>query len=452
MPGWQVSIWNDHYQYEGPDPITDSEGKFVFSNLHLGDYDVCEFFPDGEEWINTQPGYEPIDWSTIGEGPWAVCYEQVVLSEDSIDENRNLDVYFGNKQETAPYCGDGVVNGQEECDNACQNGVACTPACDSSCQYCSTECTIVTVQGSTCGGGGGGAGTFYHVLSINRIGSGFGSVISNIGGISCGSSCSNSFAKGSQVILTANPDGTSSFGGWSGACSGTSNTCTLDMDNDKLAIASFEAGEVLGETAAPEEDVKCALYLLEYIKYGANNNPQEVKKLQTFLNEHMGANLPVSGIYDSQTREWVNKFQLQYKEQVLRPWVEAGFHSSENIPTGYVYITTRRWINLIKCPSLIIPIPGLTCAGCQSSDKSEGEVLGESVSPKEEADAGENENIPPEEEQLDEEEISKDLEAGETETGEEEPIQRNRTIAIVVLVAIIIAGGATVILMNKKKS
>ncbi len=451
LPGWQVSIWNEHYQYEGPGPITDIEGKFVFSNLQLGDYDVCEFFPAGENWINTQPGYTPFDWSNSGEGPWAVCYEQVALGS----ENKNLDVYFGNRrQESQSYCGDGVLNEGEECDNGSQNGDVCTPSCNNSCQYCSNQCAWVAVQGPSCGGGGGGGGTgtFYHALSVNRIGSGFGSVISNIGGISCGNACSNSYPKGSQVILTANPDGSSTFGGWSGACSGTSNTCAVDMDNDKLAIASFEAGEVLGETAVSEENVKCALYLLEYIKYGANNNPEEVKKLQIFLNQHMGTNLPVTGIYDSQTREWVNKFQLRYKEQVLRPWVEAGFHESENIPTGYVYITTRRWINLIKCPSLIIPIPGLTCVGCQSGAKPEGEVLGESVSAQEENENGGDENIPPEEEPLSEEEIAKDSEAGEVQAGKDEPIQRNRTIAMIILAAIIIAGGATVMLLNKKKS
>lgn len=397
-------------------------------------------------------------------GP-TVCSATPKTPETEICENEqddDCDGYTDGQDsdcaQSGPYCGDGSVDEGEECDNGSQNGVACTPACNSSCQYCSSECTLINLQGPSCGGGGGGGtGTFYLVLSVNKTGTGFGSVISNIGGINCGSSCSKSYPKGSQVVLTATPDGSSTFGGWSGDCSGTSNTCTVDINNDRLVIASFEAGEVLGEAISKEQgqekkqEEQCALYLLEYIKYGAKNNPQEVKKLQTFLNEHMSAGLSVTGIYDAQTREWVNKFQLKYKEQVLKPWVEAGCYESENIPTGYVYITTKRWINILKCPSLVIPLTGLTCPGSQVKEKNEGEVLGENVSNQEE-DSVADENIILQEEPLSDEKIPESAEAKEGETEQEEPVQRNRMIAIIILVAIIIIGGATAILVSKRKS
>jgi hypothetical protein len=73
----------------------------------------------------------------------------------------------------------------------------------------------------------------------------------------------------------------------------------------------------------------------------------------------MGDNLTVNGIYDQETLNAVNQFQLAYKEEVLRPWVLAEYLENENTPTGYVYLTTKRWINLLKCPSLNIPMPNL---------------------------------------------------------------------------------------------
>ncbi|MBZ9569863.1 DUF4215 domain-containing protein, partial [Patescibacteria group bacterium] len=52
-----------------------------------------------------------------------------------------------------PYCGDGIINGDEDCDEGANNGVECTPDYGSSCTYCSSECTIVELQGPYCGDG-----------------------------------------------------------------------------------------------------------------------------------------------------------------------------------------------------------------------------------------------------------------------------------------------------------
>lgn len=88
LSGWEVFISGSMFQYEGPDPITDSEGKFVFSNLPLDDYMVCEVMQDG--WGNTEPGDAPFDW---GGGTMVVCYNEKVLTS----EDKDIDVYFGNK-------------------------------------------------------------------------------------------------------------------------------------------------------------------------------------------------------------------------------------------------------------------------------------------------------------------------------------------------------------------
>jgi len=52
-----------------------------------------------------------------------------------------------------PYCGDGIINGSEQCDNNGQNGQVCTPPYGGSCSYCSNTCQTVTVQGPYCGDG-----------------------------------------------------------------------------------------------------------------------------------------------------------------------------------------------------------------------------------------------------------------------------------------------------------
>jgi len=131
----------------------------------------------------------------------------------------------------------------------------------------------------------------------------------------------------------------------------------------------------------------CGIYLYDYIKYGANNNSEEVKKLQTFLNNYMGSNLTVSGVYDLATMQALNAFQVQCKEEVLKPWVDAGSSCNINQPTGYVYITTQRWINLIMCPTLNLPMPDLSNydkVNCTAYGTASGEeVLGEETTTEE---------------------------------------------------------------------
>jgi hypothetical protein len=68
---------------------------------------------------------------------------------------------------------------------------------------------------------------------------GNGSVTSNPAGIDCGSDCMEIYNYGTIVTLTATPDGTSQFVGWSGDCSGTSLTCTLTIDAAKNVTATF---------------------------------------------------------------------------------------------------------------------------------------------------------------------------------------------------------------------
>ncbi len=127
------------------------------------------------------------------------------------------------------------------------------------------------------------------------------------------------------------------------------------------ATTTPELGEVLGAAtttdALPEG---CGEYIKDYLKYGKKNNPEEVKKLQSFLNETLGANIPLTGFFGKLTRNFVKQFQSKYHDEIIKPWKDAGYKGKDiEQGSGYVYKTTKRKINLMKCASLNTPLPDL---------------------------------------------------------------------------------------------
>jgi len=76
-----------------------------------------------------------------------------------------------------------------------------------------------------------------YTLSVSKNGTGSGTVTSSPSGISCGSTCSASYNANTTVTLTASPNSSSTFSGWSGACSGM--TCTVTMSAAKSVTATF---------------------------------------------------------------------------------------------------------------------------------------------------------------------------------------------------------------------
>lgn len=76
-----------------------------------------------------------------------------------------------------------------------------------------------------------------HTLSVTVTG--MGTVTSDPTGIDCGTTCSADFTDGATVTLTAAPDTTSSFTGWTGACTGTSPTCMVTLTAAASTTATF---------------------------------------------------------------------------------------------------------------------------------------------------------------------------------------------------------------------
>lgn len=85
------------------------------------------------------------------------------------------------------------------------------------------------------------------VLTVNVVGSGI--VGSFPFGITCPTGpCAASYTAGSQVTLTATPNTGGGFLNWSGACSGSSNSCTVTLTSDLTVTANFLTLPVLSVT------------------------------------------------------------------------------------------------------------------------------------------------------------------------------------------------------------
>jgi alpha-tubulin suppressor-like RCC1 family protein len=77
-------------------------------------------------------------------------------------------------------------------------------------------------------------------LSVFRTGAGTGTVISSPAGINCGTDCSEAYASGTVVTLTASAASDSTFAGWSGCDTVSGSTCTLTVDSGRTATAAFD--------------------------------------------------------------------------------------------------------------------------------------------------------------------------------------------------------------------
>ena len=99
-------------------------------------------------------------------------------------------------------------------------------------------------------------------------------------------------------------------------------------------------------TAINNVSLSCPL-LNSYLRYGANNDPTEVVKLQAFLQRTQGYDVDVNGTFDLKTLAGVNAFQTKYLGDVMGPW--GATRSS-----GYVYITTKKKVNQIACDTAFI--------------------------------------------------------------------------------------------------
>lgn len=104
-----------------------------------------------------------------------------------------------------------------------------------------------------------------YELRLSKEGNGSGTVVSTPAGINCGSSCQTAsapFPGGQPVSLTPIAAQGSTFTGWSGDCTGSTNPCSVTINGAKSVVATFTIPAALN----PPSSLKAEAPL------GPNNN------------------------------------------------------------------------------------------------------------------------------------------------------------------------------------
>jgi len=146
-------------------------------------------------------------------------------------------------------------------------------------------------------------------------------------------------------LAQAESSSSNSFGGTRFGCKDPAAGNYNPFSRHKQELCSYvQEPENASDELAPGS--VCAQHIKSYIRLGAQNDPEDVRKLELFLNEKQGESLPVDGAYSAEDAEAVKRFQQKYASVVLGVW-------GLSEPTGYVYRTTLMKINSFYCSASV---------------------------------------------------------------------------------------------------
>lgn len=133
----------------------------------------------------------------------------------------------------------------------------------------------------------------------------------------------------------------------SSSSSGGTRFGCKDTNASNYEYFSRHKQELCRYDSVPVTASVCSPHIKTYIRYGAENDVEDVRKLETFLNEKQGESLIVDGVYGIEDVAAVKRFQQKFASEVLGVW-------GLNEPTGHVYRTTLMKINSFYCNASII--------------------------------------------------------------------------------------------------
>jgi len=194
---------------------------------------------DGAIYINDSISTLTIENSIVAYNPGGNCSGFSPVSAGHNLESAN-DCGFNDPSDLineAPLLGHLQDNGGDMLTHALLPGSPAIDAGDSSLPF--DQRGVSRPQGSAADIGAVEA--IQYVLTVDKVGTGTGTITTAPAGISCGSTCSDTFVSGTVVTLTAAAEPNSIFLGWVGeGCSGT-DSCVVTMDAAKLLTATFNS-------------------------------------------------------------------------------------------------------------------------------------------------------------------------------------------------------------------
>ncbi len=140
-------------------------------------------------------------------------------------------------------------------------------------------------------------GTSSYALTVAKSGSGSGTVTSNPSGINCGSTCSASYSSGTAVTLSASPASGSTFGGWSGACTGT-GSCIVTMTTARSVTATFNGQQQGGPVSINAGGGATGTFVAD-VNFSGGNTSSTSNAIDTSL---VSGTVPPQAVF--QTERW----------------------------------------------------------------------------------------------------------------------------------------------------